>query len=411
MFNLPFAAIDCCISINADLKSITFYSIDKKNKQKVIIEKEIYKTKAFEPEFYEMLKNSVALRFKKAGRNGRVSLVLPDTLFLTDNIKIPMIQKKAMANSLNLAIDALYKNSRDIKFSTMLLARDKKTATYGIVGVRKDIIAKFTDAIERAGATVNGITFGANSCVNGAIALNSKLKSASYVFMDIRKEYTTFSFVIRGNTIGYYSLPFGYSMIKDNVLKEEIALFDHTAGDLLVLNAQEKAKRKSLTSLGDDESIDEDVEITEENLTQYVVVDDEYDEDNDYDDEIEEISTDVKVGALYKRLNRKLPKFMARPVPETPQDFEYENFRIFVKWTLELIRNNVETLSLAKLDCVMVNLPEKFNHVLERVNLEQQENKIVFQPFAVSKQNATYKKHLKLFGGFYIKKYNKNNVF
>ena len=390
--------MDCCISINADFKSITFYSI---NKQKVVIEKETYKAKAFEPEFYEMLKNSVSLRYKNAGLSGRVCLILPDTLFLTDNIKIPIIHRKAMENSLGLAVDALYKNSSDIKFMASLLGRDKKTATFNIVGVRKEIVVKLTEAIERSGATLSGITFGANACVNGAMALNSKLKGLSYVLVDVRREYTTYSFVVRGNTIGYYSLPFGYSMLKDNVLKDEITLFDHTAGDLLVLNAKEKAKRKDLTSLGED--FGEEVEITEDNLDDFAD-----DGDDEYDDQTQ---GDVKVGALYKRLNRKLPKFMTRPTPQTPQDFEYENFRVFVKWTLELIKNNAENLASNQPSMVLVNMPEKFNHVLERVNKEQDENKIVFQPLVVGKQNEEYKKHLKLFGGFFIKKYNKNNNF
>jgi hypothetical protein len=208
--NLPFSAIDCVISINADFKSITFYSVDKKNKSNVIIEQETYKAKPFEQDFYEMLKNSVALRFKNAQRFGRVALILPDSLFLMDTIKIPIIQKKAMANSLNLAIDALYKNSKEIKFVTSPLTRDKKTATYSILGVRKEIIAKVTDAIERAGASLCGITFNASAMVNGAMALNSKLKTASYLLLDIKEEYSFFAFVVRGKVMGYYSLPFGH---------------------------------------------------------------------------------------------------------------------------------------------------------------------------------------------------------
>jgi len=408
MFNLPFSAIDCCISINADLKSITFYSINKKNKQDVIIEHETYKAKAFEEDFYEMLKNSVGLRFKTAGRSGRVVLILPDALFLTDNIKIPIIQKKAMANSLSLAISALYNNSRDIKYSTTLLTRDKKTATYGIVGVRKQIIAKMTDAIERAGASVYGITFRANSCVNGAIALNSKLKTSNFVLVDIKQDYTCFSFVSRGSTIGYYSLPFGYSIIKDNVVKDEITLFDHTAGDLLVLNAKEKAKRKQLTSLDDEDDADEQIEQAERDLDNEFV-----DENNEEDagEFIEDDSATVKVGALYKRINRKLPKFMLRPIPSEPQEFEYENFRVFVKWALELIRNNAEALVGGTPDQVVVNMPERFYHILERVNSEQAENKIVFQPLSLNKQNEINKNNLELFGGLYIKKFNKNNNF
>lgn len=390
--NLPFSAIDCVISINADFKSITFYSIDKKNKSNVIIEQETYKAKPFEQDFYEMLKNCVALRFKNAQRFGRVALILPDSLFLMDTIKIPIIQKKAMANSLNLAIDALYKNSKEIKFVTSPLTRDKKTATYSILGVRKEIIAKVTDAIERAGASLCGITFNASAMVNGAMALNSKLKTASYLLLDIKEEYSFFAFVVRGKVMGYYSLPFGHSVIKDDIVKDEIALFDHTAGDLLVLNADEKAKSKHITSLG---MTDDKQEQALENL--------------DLEDDLEE--DNQRVNALYKRLNRKLPKFMLRPTPETKEGFEIENFRIFVKWALELLRNNADVLALGSIDTVYVNMPDNFNHVLKAIDGEQEQNKVAFQPLAQNKQNQVNKVNLSLYGGLLIKKYNTKNNF
>ncbi len=398
--NLPFSAIDSCISINADFRSITFYSIDKKNKQNVLIERETYKSKPFEDDFYEMLKNTVALRFKATGRSGRVALILPDTLFLTDNVKIPVIQKRAMDNSLSLAIDALYKNSKDIKIVTSPLGRDKKTATFSMVGVRKEIIAKITDAVERAGANVSGITFSANALVNGAMVINPKLKTANFILLDIKQDFSSFALVVRGKTIGYYSLPFGYSVIKDNSVKNEISLFDHTAGDLLVLNAKEKAKRKQLTSLDDEEELEEQDEIVEDDL------DEEFD-----DDDLEDNDGVQKVGALYKRLNRKLPKFMLRPTPTTPHEFEFENFRVFVKWALEIIRNNAEILTFGIPELVVVNMPEKFHHVLDLVNNEQTENKILFQPLLANKLNEVNKENLELFGGLYIKKYNKNNNF
>ncbi len=392
--NLPFSTIDCVISINADFKSITFYSIDKKNKSNILIEQETYKAKSFEQDFYEMLKNSVALRFKNAQRSGRVALILPDSLFLMDTIKIPIIQKKAMANSLNLAIDALYKNSKEIKFVTSPLTRDKKTATYAILGVRKEIIAKVIDAIERAGASLSGITFNASAMVNGAMALNSKLKTASYLLLDIKEEYSFFAFVVRGKVMGYYSLPFGYSIIKDDIVKDEIALFDHTAGDLLVLNANERAKSKHITSLDIDEDEQEDTNIDSVDLD-----DDDLEEDNQ------------RVGALYKRLNRKLPKFMLRPTPETKEGFEIENFRVFVKWTLELLRNNADVLALGSIDTAYVNMPDNFSHILKAVNDEQEQNGVVFQPLTINKQNQVNKANLSLYGGLLIKKFNTKNNF
>ena len=39
------------------------------------------------------------------------------------------------------------------------------------------------------------------------------------------------------------------------------------------------------------------------------------------------------------------------------------------------------------------------------------ENKIVFQPLSLNKQNEINKNNLELFGGLYIKKFNKNNNF
>lgn len=388
--NLPFSAIDSVISINADFKSITFYSVDKKNNSNIFIEQETYKAKPFEQDFYEMLKNSVALRFKNAQRSGRVALILPDSLFLMDTIKIPIIQKKAMANSLGLAIDELYKNSKNIKFVTSFLTRDKKTATYSILGVRKEIIAKVTDAVERAGASVSAITFNANALVNGAIALNSKLKTASYVLVDIKQEYSSFAFVVRGRIMGYYTLPIGHSIISDDVVKDEITLFDHTAGDLLVLNATQMAKHKPATSLEDEQS-----------LVQRAVVD-----DGDLEDE-----DNQSVGTLYKRLNRKLPKFMLRPNPTTKEEFEIENFRPFVKWALELIRNNAEVLALGNIDTVYVNMPNKFSHILKAVNSEQEQNNVVFAPLVQNEQNEVNRANLGLFGGLYIKKYNTKNNF
>ena len=386
------------ISIDADFESIHFYGKDKKTKQ-FYNSVEMYKSAPFSEEFYEMLKGMLALQNKR--KDNRVSLVLPNSLFVIDTVKLPIIQKSAVQNSLNLAIDAIYKNSNDIKFKSFLLSQNKQNATYNVCGIRKEILDKTVKCIESSGFNVVNVTYSANSAVNGALVINPKLKNENFILLDIKQTTADFSLVIGGKTVGYYSLPFGYNILKTNRIKDEITLFDHTAGDLLVLNAKELAKKKRLTMLGDNATEEDLIAQDEQNA-----LNGEFDED----DEIEPILQEPKVGALYKRTNRKLPKFMLRQEPETEEGFIYENFRIFVKYSLELIRNNAELFRNGMPESIVVNMPSRFNSVFEMVNQNLSGTKVTFEQL-VNRDNSIITENLELFGSFYTKKYNKNNNF
>ena len=136
------------------------------------------------------------------------------------------------------------------------------------------------------------------------------------------------------------------------------------------------------------------------------------DDDEDEDEEPETASAEQPAfsGKLRKKTPRKLPKYMQRPEPTEREGFVYENFRVFVKWTLEFIANNAGITSLGAPEAVYVNMPREFSFLYDMVNEEEEENGIRFAPLA-EEQNELVLKNLELYGGFFAKQMNKFNSF
>jgi hypothetical protein len=267
---------------------------------------------------------------------------------------------------------------------TYAIQQNKQTATFGIVGIRRDILDLANEAFVNAGAPVTGITYMSNAMVDGAMALNAKLRNDTFMLVDIKRKVTRFAFVVRGCTMGYYDLPFGYEVMHRARLVSEDTLFDHRAGKLLVLNAKEKARKKQLT--------------TEASLT-YVGV-----EGEDAELEVSSETETTKGG-------KRLPKFMQRPIPESEEEYVYENFRIFLKWTLELINNNRDILSFAKLDTVYINMPDEFSFLFDLVNKKHQGRGLTFAPLVSDDSDASATENLELYGGFSMSRFNEANNF
>lgn len=344
-----------------------------------------YSTKVFDQEFFyrltKMIKQQIDL--DPSLDLQKISVVLPDHLFLLDMITIPVIHRKAMQHSLSLAIEAVYKNAADLNLMTYGVQQNKQTATFGLVGIRQDLLDAVRKSFSECGLTVSGITYASNATVNGAMALNSKMRSDSYLLLDIKQDCARFAFVVRGCTMGYYDLPFGYEILHSYRLVAEHMMFDHRAGELLVLNAKERARAKQLTM-----------------DTLYAEV-----------PEGEETSLEGFAGSSAKKSTRKLPKFMQRPTPESEAEFMCENFRIFLKWTLELINNNRDITSLGKLDTVYVNLPKGFHFLFDRINQEQEEHEVTFVPVTEEEDDPSITENLELYGGFMMNRYNSANNF
>jgi len=385
------------IAIDDVEQKIHFYSMNEEDKSTIKHEVEIYKANLFTDEFYEKFDEALkSYREKNPSVSmQKVALVIPDKVILFDVINVPVIKKQAMSNSLNTSINSLYKNSEQIKFNNILLGQNKQYASYSIVGVRKELLVKLKKICDENQIGVNAITFNTNAIVNGASNLNYDVRSESCIVVDIKPNSANLGFVVKGKMCGYYPLPFGSSMLYKTRLAAEDLLFDHSSGELLVLNAKERAKSHALTT-----------------IDKMTVLGDDSEENSSLEDNGEAFTFDKKTGA--KKIARKLPKYMLREIPKTREEYVFENFRLFMKWAQDLISFNPSITAYGKPEKIYVNMPREFDYLYEMANNEfkDMDNKFEYiKLIADDIYNEDIANNLYLYGGFYSRIYNKTNCF
>ena len=108
----------------------------------------------------------------------------------------------------------------------------------------------------------------------------------------------------------------------------------------------------------------------------------------------------------FVRKVRKLPKFMQRPEPETPEDTVRENFRILLKWLLLNERFVERSENFPPLDYIIMNIPNKFHFLGNEVS-EDSENQATVKIFGENE----YKQNLDLIGAQFIHAFNQSGNF
>ena len=372
-----------------------------------------YRARPFEKDFYEKL-GSILDQYKESHPDvpmHRVSLVLPDNIVITDTLTVPALGAKAMNNSVDVMISNLYVNSAEIKFTRQLAIQNKQSATFSILGVRRKILSKLKKVCSEHGVSISNITFASNAAVDGAFMLNPKIRSSSFVLLDIKDRSAKVIFVIKGKTLGFYSLPFGASILYKSRVAAEEFLADHSAAELVIEVAKAKAKAKAFVIDEDEEEFEEADEVT---ISEAEAIEPNPDPDAIDDaliDEFDENDPEHVLASHAKKGLRKLPKFMQRPIPKTREEFVFENFRYFVKWVLNLIASNPGIVALGAPERVLVNMPSEYSFLYDMVNAEAVENGIEFAPLTGSEVDEVIRKNLELYGGFYSKQFNKKNNF
>ncbi|MGN1235743.1 MAG: hypothetical protein ACI4U2_07155, partial [Christensenellaceae bacterium] len=143
-----------------------------------------------------------------------IVIVLPDSAVALDTLNLPTLGKRAMANSVTVTIDKLYKNRGDLKINRILVSQNKQQTTYGLTILRGPLFAGLTEICGKLKIGYPTVTFAANATVNAMSVLQPKYRTASYLFMDVKSDMTRFAFVAKGRTTGYYALPFGLSVLR-----------------------------------------------------------------------------------------------------------------------------------------------------------------------------------------------------
>lgn len=401
------AVLSMVIAIDADAKNIHFYTMKDGDYSTLDHQIESCHASLFSEDFYEKFGN-VLKKYREKNpevSTQKVALILPNRVFMLDAINVPTMKKQIMANSLTTSINSLYKNNNDLKFNDHMLSQNKQYTTYGIIGIRKELLVKLKRVCDENNVGISEITLSANALANAGMHLNPELKNASFMILDIKENQTYFSYVVKGKTVGYYQLPFGYTILHKSRLASEDLLFNHTTGELLVLNAKEKAKARQLTTIDQNATMGTAGTEFGEN--------EDFDEDADENVEVKaEVSFDGRAGMQLKKTARKLPKFMLRETPKTKDEYVYENFRIFMKWAQDLFINNPILTTIGEPDKIYVNMPKEYDFLFEMANKDSVESNITYATLIPDdKYVDEIAKNLELYGGFYVKQFNRTNNF
>ncbi len=374
------AGANTVIYVDTQKEMIRFY-VENMNRRHVQLETE-YRGRPFGDDFYEKL-NEALKSFKQKNRTAasKVVFVLPDHLFLMDTINVPALGKKAMENAVEVGIGAIYKNRRDLEYSIYPLSQTKQFATFGMTGIRREILEKLDKMCDSYQISMQGVTFATNAMACGAMNFNAKLRNGTCLLLDVQESTCRFAFINKGRVIGTYTLPFGDEMLYDARVGAEDALFDHSSAESMVRIARERAKAKAVTSISEGMGA---------------------------------IDSEEALAGGRRTVRRTTAKLMQREAPTDREGFVYENFRIILKWTLSLLENNPTILAQGEIDTVYMNIDTRYDFLFDRINAKEQENGVKFVPVVTgNRQPSTAEalRELEIFGGLQLKQYGRVNTF
>ncbi len=409
------------LAIAIEPSKIKFYYMSAGDKNTLTTTEYDYKPYIFSAGFYGELTAKAADYLAKnpsVANDTNITVVVPDSGVATDTLLIPTMSRHKLNESLAVAIEGSYRKHADLEVNSFMSMQNKRQTLYSLVIMRKDLLKWITAACNEAKLKPNMVTHSAACTANAVCQLNPKLRASSYMFMDIREEKTNVVFVIKGRAAGYYPLPFGYSILQKKHVVSEDMLFEHSVAELVVLNAKEKAKAKQLTMMQDDtlqgqaEELSQEADSANADANANTNAEQETEEYDEFEEMAEKAAlNDTTIKTLPKKVPRKLPKFMLRPDPTTEEETAYENFRIFVKWALNLIRANDKIKLQGALETVYVNMPQNFSHVIDKANEEKDENGITFTYFDIHSEKNSIARNLDAFGALFPATVNTVSVF
>lgn len=344
------------ILIDMAAAEICFFRADAEGG--VTVEREALSAVPFSEEFYERLSHLLGFRreamLSAGGRRGgtdEVTLLLSDELFVTDSVSIPLVKRSLVNSSLLLAIRELYKNDEELKFSTYPLTESKRNMSYGLLGIRRELITRLREVFREHGFTVTAVLPQSHAAVAGVLALSPTLRAASFALANVFAERTLFSLVLHGRCIASYSLPFGASAFSGEAVNGEECLVGHPAAAALVARAKAAAKSRRILP---EPEVSETADATEEE-----------------GEEVAAMPETVGAAFTVRRSSRRLPAFMLRPLPKTHEGVVFENFRHLVKWAHELLRANARHMADSSIDTVYVSLGKEYSFVYDMANSEE----------------------------------------
>ena len=366
-----------------------------------------------------------------------VRLVMPDSVIGTDVLTVPSLSRVKQAQAIESQMKELYFFYKDYKYNKLLLTQNKSNSSYEITMINKALLNRVYKALNDCKLYVKNTTYASSAIVNSIFAIRPKTRRGSFLVLDIKPDFARVIAVSNGRTIGWKHVKFGYNvlempkvMIENNIVYNDIT-------QIAVLNAVEKAKKKTMTMMAEVEDpssvieenaltvneLNNDSEDITTEMTEKLILQQAENDPTEINGEsgvetqekTENVILEKEIPKIktFTRKYKRLPMFMQRPVPETQEGIAVENFRLFVKHAL-LMKMQIDQGNVySSPQYVVVNMPNSYSYIVDEINKEMQlDEGIEFKYFSLPKDdNVELTGHLDLFGAMYMENFNKNNNF
>lgn len=366
-----------------------------------------------------------------------VTLVMPDCMVTLDIITLPTMSRRTMGDTFRTEFHNLYKNHDELLSFPTVINANKKTTTYLLTLIRKDKLQRFREVLAGHNLKLERATCAATARCEALTDQHSKLHRDTYLFLDVKDHSSEIVLYNKGQLFGFASLPFGKDALPNDRVINEYDLYSHDIADLAVINAREKAKAAKLTMAAEEENFNAGVVLDNPEggtamskqdimaMAQEMQAEEaaeaeaaaaaaaaEADAEDELDTEEEEAAPVVQStpqGKRYVKKARKLPVFMQRPVPETPNGMVLENFRAFQVRLLNYVRTCKLNDSIPNPDYVVVNLPQEYEFLFQMLDA-QEDNGISFR-LLCSDGHSSILQDLEMHGATKLNPRGKNPIF
>jgi len=356
-------------------------------------------------EYYDHLTNILKEFVQKytPANASNTTILLPDSCVFNNTVSFPTQKGGESKNAYAAYITNTFKNAKDLIFDVNKAVTNKQFTTLCLTGIKKEIIASLKIVFQNARLAAQNITFVSSALLAGLNTLSAKYKGQSFMYLDMKDTSSKYIFVHKGKPIGTFDLPIGYNILVEKLAAEDVLLYSPQA-ELVVVNAKEKAIQKALTMSGADNAVEQGNSADE-------FEDEETDNAFSGSDNLAQAKPTEIVKVLPKKVARKLPKFMIREIPEESERKIYENFRIFMRWALDILENNNRLTSITKISTVYVNMPSELSFLFDIANEEEDENGVKFTSAGLGKEKEEVVNNLEMFGGLFAKDYKQSILF
>ena len=384
------------IAIDVIYKTVHFYSLDGKGAG-VRHQSESFKEMPFGEDFFTKFDTILKTHREKNPTDAlqSVTLVLPDSAIITDTISVPTLKSTAAKQkSLNLALESLFINPQDFEFKSFVGAENRQFTSYAVVGVKKELLARLKSICAVNKITVKCVTYASAARINAALALNSELKGKSFLLFDMKEDSSTLAFAVKGKAFGFYSLPYGYSVLSESEEIKEKTLFKHSAARAALLEAEKRAKARLAAGISMPKPTAEDkadAEGASENETAPVA---------------EAALQSDGAATVSDTVPPLFPESVEPDLPDIPEevdvtDYLAKNTDIIVKWAESIIADNVSIVSLGAPEYVVLGIPGEYGRVVEIISADADVHR-KYQPVATAAMREITD-NLDVYGGLFVR--------